>query len=196
MQENWMKDRGEIILQSDNGEHGGTVVHKQLRGSFRCHKKWIVYAGGQRDFPFNCGTNEMNTRRLYQIQRSVLHTGTSLAVSKDCRIYPGARCLTVRDSVWSSTEDDIRSIFISFDPQKFIWTISHVGIQTEDILRTIRQQSTLAFQHGSIVFLSICSLTYLFYTMCYCPRQENPWHHLESSQNNRRGNNAWKIFCN
>lgn len=98
MQENWMKDRGEIILQSDNGEHGGTVVHKQLRGSFRCHKKWIVYAGGQRDFPFNYGTNEMNTRRLYQIQRSVLHTGTSLTVSKDCRIYPGARCLTVRES--------------------------------------------------------------------------------------------------
>lgn len=40
-----MKDRGEIILESDNGEHGGTVVHKQLRASFRCHKKWIVYAG-------------------------------------------------------------------------------------------------------------------------------------------------------
>lgn len=45
-------------------------------------------------FTFNYGTNEVDTRRLY----SVLHTGICLTVSKDCRIYPGARCLTGRES--------------------------------------------------------------------------------------------------
>lgn len=49
-------------------------------------------------FCFNYGTNEINTRRLYQILCSLLHMGTCLTLSKDCRIYPGARCLTERES--------------------------------------------------------------------------------------------------
>lgn len=69
-----------------------------IEGEFQVPQKWTAYAGGQWDFAFSDGTGEMNTRRLHQILCSALHTGSCLTVSKDCRIYPGARCLTGTES--------------------------------------------------------------------------------------------------
>lgn len=93
-----MKNRGKTILESDNAEHGGTAVHKQFRGSSGATGSELHVQEGNEIFAFNYGTNEMNTRRLYKILCSVLHTGTCLTVSKDCRICPGAGCLTGRES--------------------------------------------------------------------------------------------------
>lgn len=132
-------------------------------------------------------SSKINTRMLPQILGSRWCIGTSSTCSKD---YKSCERLKL-PSIW----------FLRKKKRHNLIPLIHVN----SILHGVKQQKTFAgksainkhFSGWVINFCNLfCSITYLFYTMCYCPGQENPWHHLESSQNNRRGNNAWKIFCN
>lgn len=112
--------------------------------------------GGSRgDFAINYGTSEIGTTMLSQILGSILHTGTSFTFSKDCKIYSGAKCLTSDLSLFDCQEKMMSDLFLFLLIHRNSHKKYHIGIQTEIILREIRQQSTLAFHHGSLVYLSV-----------------------------------------